>query len=232
MTTPARYSRNLHSLSDEECQALAAKHVAVLGCGGLGGYFIEELARLGVGHLRLVDGDVFEETNLNRQILATHFTLGMSKAQAAAQRVHAVNDLVHAEAIDALVTEANAAQLVSGVDCAIDCLDNFESRFVLAHACQRAGIPLVYGAIAGWFGQACTVLPGDISFVEVYGSTSEGEKSQHLKLGNLPFTAAVTASVMAAEAAKVLLGRGELIRNRLAMIDLLDGSFDELPFAH
>lgn len=232
MSVPARYNRNLHSLSEDECAALAGKHVVVVGCGGLGGYCIEELARLGVGHLRAIDGDAFEESNLNRQILATQATLGQDKAQTAAARVLAVNPLVAVEPVSTLLDEGNAGALVEGADCVIDCLDNFEARFTLARACQRAGTVLVYGAIAGWFGQVCTVFPGDVSFVEIYGSVGEGDTSQHLKLGNLPFTAATTASIMAAEAAKVLLGHGEPIRNRLMMIDLLDGSVDELPFAH
>ena len=232
MSVPARYNRNLHSLSEDECAALADKRAVVVGCGGLGGYCIEELARLGVGHLRAIDGDAFEESNLNRQILATQATLGQDKAQTAAARVLAVNPLVAVEPVSTLLDEGNAGALVEGADCVIDCLDNFEARFTLARACQRAGTVLVYGAIAGWFGQVCTVFPGDVSFVEIYGSVGEGDTSQHLELGNLPFTAATTASIMAAEAAKVLLGRGEPIRNRLMMIDLLDGSVDELPFAH
>lgn len=232
MSVPARYNRNLHSLSEDECAALADRHVVVVGCGGLGGYCIEELARLGVGHLRVIDGDTFEESNLNRQILATQDTLGQDKARMAAARVQAVNPLVSVEPQSALVDGSNVDVLIEGADCVIDCLDNFEARFTLARACQHAGTVLVYGAIAGWFGQVCTVFPGDVSFVEIYGSVSEGDVSQHLKLGNLPFTAATTASIMAAEAAKVLLERGEPIRNRLMMIDLLDGSVDELPFAH
>lgn len=232
MSVPARYNRNLHSLSEDECTALADRHVVVVGCGGLGGYCIEELARLGVGHLRVIDGDTFEESNLNRQILATQDTLGQDKARMAAARVQAVNPLVSVEPQSALVDGNNVDALIEGADCVVDCLDNFEARFTLARACQHAGIVLVYGAIAGWFGQVCTVFPGDVSFVEIYGSVSEGDVSQHLKLGNLPFTAATTASIMAAEAAKVLLRRGEPIRNRLMMIDLLDGSVDELSFAH
>ena len=96
----------------------------------------------------------------------------------------------------------------------------------MAHTCQHLGTPVVYGAIAGWFGQACTVYPGDISFVSIYGDP-EGE-SQHKKLGNLPFTAYAIAAVQAAEAVKVVLGRPSQIRNRLLMIDLLDGSADDV----
>ena len=221
-----RYDRNRAALSEGECAALADARIAVVGCGGLGGAVIEALARIGVGRLRVIDGDVFEESNLNRQLLCTEATLGREKALVAAERIAAVNSGVEAEPVVAYLSEENAAQLVGGADCIVDCLDNLEARFWLAHACQQAGAPLVYGAIAGWFGQVCTVYPGDASFAGVYGEPF-GE-SQHLKLGNLPFTAYAIAAIQAAEAVKAVLGRPGQIRNRLLMVDLLDGSVDDM----
>ena len=226
MSFPSRYDRNMMALSQDECTALAGKRVTVVGCGGLGGLVIEALARIGVGHLRVIDGDVFEESNLNRQLLCTEATLGREKSLVAAERVRAVNSAVEVEPRVAYLAEENAAELLSGADCVVDCLDNLEARFWMAHACQHLGIPVVYGAIAGWFGQICTVYPGDVSFVSIYGEPF-GE-SQHKKLGNLPFTAYVIAAVQAAEAVKVVLDRPGQIRNRLLMIDLLDGSFDDM----
>ena len=226
MAFPNRYDRNMMALSPEECAALSGKRIAVVGCGGLGGSVIEALARIGVGYLRVIDGDVFEESNLNRQLLCTEETLGRPKAEVAAERVHAVNSTVEVEPIVAFLGKDNASSLLEGVDCVVDCLDNLQARFWAAHACQELGLPIVYGAIAGWFGQVCTVYPGDISFVNVYGDPS-GE-SQHKKLGNLPFTAYSIAAIQTAEAVKVVLGKPSQIRNRLLMVDLLDGSADEM----
>ena len=226
MEYPHRYDRNVEALSTEECSTLASKHVAIVGCGGLGGLVIEALARIGVGHLRVIDGDVFEESNLNRQLLCTESTLGKEKALVAAERVGVINSEVEAEAIVAYLDEHNAAKLLGGVDCVVDCLDNLEARFWMAHACQHLGIPVVYGAIAGWFGQVCTVYPGDASFASIYGEPFG--TSQHKKLGNLPFTAYAISSLQAAEAVKVLLDRPGQIRNRLIMVDLLDGSVDDM----
>ena len=226
MTYPHRYDRNMAALSPEECAALADKRVTVVGCGGLGGSVIEALARIGVGHLRVIDGDAFEESNLNRQVLCTEATLGREKAVVAAERVRAINSEVDVEPVVAFVGEDNVRELLAGSDCVVDCLDNLEARFWMAHACQNLGIPIVYGAIAGWFGQVCTVYPGDLSFVSIYGEPF-GE-SQHKKLGNLPFTAYASSAVQSSEAVKVLLGRTGQIRNRLLMIDLLDGSVDDM----
>ncbi len=226
MDFPDRYDRNFISLSADEQQHLAEARVGVFGCGGLGGSVIEALARIGVGHLRVVDGDVFEQSNLNRQLLCTELALGHEKALVAAERIRAINGDVEAEPIVAYLDESNAADMLADLDCAVDCLDNLEARFWLGHACQQVGIPVAYGAIAGWFGQVCTVYPGDPSFATVYGAV-EGE-SIHKQLGNLPFTAYVTAAVQAAEAVKVLLGKSGQLRNRLLMIDLLGGTVDEI----
>ena len=229
MKLPHRYDRNVSALSEAECDRIAGAKIAVIGCGGLGGLVIEALARIGVGHLRVIDGDVFEESNLNRQLLCTEADLGREKAVVAAERIRVVNSSVEAEPVVAYLEEANAASLLADADCVVDCLDNLEARFWAAHACQNLGIPVVYGAIAGWFGQVCTVHPGDPSFVSIYGDPFDnGGESQHKQLGNLPFTAYAISSFQAAEAVKVVLGRPGQIRNRLLMIDLLDGSVDDM----
>jgi len=226
MSVPERYARNVAALTEEECALLADKTVVVVGCGGLGGAVIEALARIGVGQLHVIDGDVFEESNLNRQILCTEENLGREKAVCAVERVQSINSAVSATAHVVYLTEDNAAELVRGANCVVDCLDNLEARFWLAHACQKLGLPLVYGAIGGWFGQVCTVFSGDPSFVTAY-ATIEGE-SQHKSLGNLPFTAYATAAFQASEAVKVLIGRGEVLKNRMLMIDLFFGSVEEI----
>ena len=224
-----RYDRNKQALSDQECQALQACKVAVVGCGGLGGYVAEHLARIGVGGLRLVDADVFEESNLNRQLFCTEETLGVAKVDAAAKRLAVVNSSVTVEPVRAYLTSDNAIDLIAECHCVVDCLDNVSSRFQLARACQEVGVPVVYGAIAGWFGQVCTVFPGDVSFASLYGAVADasGEGVQKIE-GNLPFTAGAVASFQAAETVKVLLDKPDVIRNRLLMIDLLFGSVEEM----
>ena len=107
-----RYIRNLGALTEEECALLRTKTVFVAGCGGLGGYLIEMLLRLGVGAIRAADGDAFEASNLNRQLLSSPQALGHSKAEAAAARAAQVNPEVRFEAIPAFVTEENAARLI------------------------------------------------------------------------------------------------------------------------
>ena len=94
-----RYARNVPALSEAECELLRRKRVLVVGCGGLGGHLIDMLARMGIGSLRVVDGDAFEPSNLNRQLLSEVSLLGVGKAQTAAERVRRVNPNVAVHAV-------------------------------------------------------------------------------------------------------------------------------------
>ena len=132
-----RYLRNHDAISEAEQAILAQKRVLVVGCGGLGGYVIECLARIGVGHLRVVDGDVFDETNLNRQLLSSSMNLGRPKTLAAQQRVMAVNPLVEVEAFQTLLTAENAVQLLEGCDVAVDARQCSHSLVVAAGSQNR-----------------------------------------------------------------------------------------------
>jgi len=221
-----RYQRNMNAISPEENQRLRDFHVLVIGCGGLGGYIIEMLARLGIGTLTVVDGDVFDETNLNRQLLSSEENLGKSKAQAAKERVARINSQVTVHAIHGLLTAENGLEMVSGKDLVFDALDNVSSRLVLETLCETAGVPLVHGAIAGWFGQVAVVFPGDRT---LHSILPEGvNKGIETELGNPAFTPALVASIEVAEGMKVLLGREGILRNRLLTIDLLNQEYEVL----
>ena len=145
----ARYIRNLGAITEADCDLLRQKTVLVVGCGGLGGYLMEYLARIGIGMIRCIDGDVFDETNLNRQILATTDTLGKSKVQAAADRLHIVNPDVAIQPHCAYLDSSNAKEFIQGCDMVLDALDNIPSRKILADACAQASIPYVFGRVRG-----------------------------------------------------------------------------------
>ena len=156
-----RYERNVPALSEEECNILLGKRVLVVGCGGLGGHLIDMLSRIGVGMLRVVDGDVFEPSNLNRQLLSEVPLLGVSKAKAAAAKISRVNPEISVEAVDSFLTEKNVRRLLLFCDVVLDGLDNIESRRILAKECERAGIPYIYVAVKGSVAQAAIYMPGD-----------------------------------------------------------------------
>ena len=163
-----RYIRSLGALTEQECDTLHRKTVFVAGCGGLGGYLIEMLLRLGVGTIRAADGDCFEASNLNRQLLSSPLSLGQAKADAAARRAALVNPDVRFVPISQFVMTENAAELIQGCDAVLDALDNIQARRLLAHACAEAGIPLIHGAICAWSAQAAVVMPGDDLIDRIY----------------------------------------------------------------
>ena len=220
-----RYERNFPALTREEFALLRRKRVAVIGCGGLGGHIIELLCRLGVGSIRAVDGDVFEPSNLNRQLLSEAEVLGRPKAQIAAQRVRRVNPDVEVSGVWTYLNEGNALGLLEGCDVAVDALDNIASRKVLAEACRRAGIPYVYGAIQGWVAQAAVSMPGDGLIDKLF--------PPHVQIRDksvLSFTPALCAAMQAALCAKLLVDR-PVQTGTVFYYDLLNQEAETIPFA-
>ena len=210
-----RYSRNIPAISPEEQAALKDKKVLVLGCGGLGGYIIENLLRMGVGAITAVDGDSFDESNLNRQLLATEATLGRNKAIAAAQRAKEVNSQVQFTAIDSFFTAENAKEIVSGHDLVMDALDSIEARLLLEDVCAKLDVTIVHGAVNGWVMQAAVIPPGERLMHILYASPAENREQS-----TLPMTAQLCAALQCAEAVKLLCGHPSAIENRLLTGDL------------
>ncbi len=217
----ARYARNLGTLGQEGQARLLSSRIVIVGLGGLGGHVLEQMTRVGIGHVTGIDPDVFDPSNLNRQLLSDVEALGMAKVDRAQERVQKVSpetDFLglrtrHADAPDAVWTRA---------DLVFDCLDNIADRLSLAEMCARADCPLIHGAIAGWVGQVATVPPGSGLLNRLYPDTGPGlEKA----LGTPPFTAALCASLMVAEGVKVLCSIPQGSPDRVAYVDLQDGSF-------
>ena len=218
-----RYLRNIPALSEEECNLLRQKRVLVVGCGGLGGNIISMLLRVGVGHLRIVDGDVFEPTNLNRQLLSQVALVGSSKAKAAADHIARVNPQVQVEAVEEFLTEFNARELVAGCDAVMDGLDNPQSRRILAAACKQAGVPYVYGAIQGWVAQAGICMPGEDLIDKLFPEEVEiRDKSV------LSFTPALCAAMQTALCVKLLTAR-PVETGTVYYFDLLNQEFETIP---
>lgn len=225
-TVPVRYARNAPAITGGQQALLAEKHVLVAGGGGLGGYIVELLGRMGVGSITVVDGDVFSETNLNRQLYALPGTLGKNKAECAAERLRLVNPEITCIPVREFLTAENSSELLSGQDLVIDALDNGESRVLLARAARSAGIPLVSGAISGWYGRVLLRFPEDEPADFLWQGRAE-EASE----GNLGVTAALVAAVEASEAVKLLLNKGKPIFKKILDIDLLNAEYMEIPLA-
>ena len=213
-----RYSRNKNLMSDDEITLLSQKKVCVLGLGGLGGYIVEMLSRIGVGSLTLVDGDVFDETNLNRQLFSSMNNLGSSKALEAEKRVRGINPLTKVIPVYEFIDSSNAMKIIANHDVIVDALDSIDLRKYIAKVCTELNLPLVHGAIAGWYGQVATIYPNDTTLDILY--PNDIKRGIEKELGNPSFTPALVASIQVSEVIKLLLNRGDLLRNSFMMIDL------------
>lgn len=133
--------------------ALAGSHVALVGCGGIGSPALQYLAAAGVGRLTLIDDDVVEESNLQRQTIFTTSDIGRSKAEAATEWVHRFDPVLKTCAVAARVGGGNAAQVLEGVDLVLDGCDNFATRLAVSDACVGLRIPLTSAAVGRFQGQ-------------------------------------------------------------------------------
>jgi molybdopterin/thiamine biosynthesis adenylyltransferase len=225
---PDRYLRNLRSLTLAEQRKLLQSTVCVVGLGGLGGLVTETLARMGIGRLRLIDGDRFEAHNLNRQSLCGVEHLGRPKAESAANRVKQINPGLDVKATEGFLTNDNADELIRSCDLVVDCLDNIPGRFALASASERNRIPMVSAAIAGLTGHITTILPGGGALEAIFGPEYEAKMTKGVEtiLGCLAPGVTLLASLECAEGLKVLLKKEHTLVEKLLVVDLNDYTFE------
>ena len=217
---PKRYEPNAGTIGSEGQKDLLLSKVMVVGLGGLGGHVVEQLIRCGVGIVVGVDADQFEETNLNRQLYSDLNSIGQKKTEVTQRRVEAINDAVEFHPFASTVEELKDSAYQE-VDLIFDCLDAIPSRLHLQEVGERLDIPLIHGAIGGWYGQVAIVWPGSKLLSSVYGTKQEGiEKA----LGNPPFAPAFIAALMVSEGVKLLLGKKEK-ENKLMFADLLNNQW-------
>ncbi|MBN2028425.1 MAG: HesA/MoeB/ThiF family protein [Actinobacteria bacterium] len=223
---PTRYVRNIGTIGIEGQLKLLRSCVGVCGLGGLGGHIAVSLARFGIGRLILVDGDVFEEDNLNRQELCQETDLGRPKAEVAAERISAINSALDVIACQRFVDAGNIVEVFSGANMVMDALDTVSSRLTLENGCAQLSIPMVHGAIAGDSGQVMAIFPGDPGLRAIY--TSGDDRGAEMIVGNPPTTPALVAALQVNEAVKILCG-GEPLRHGFLLVDITTNLYQFIP---
>lgn len=200
---PERYARNMRQLTLEQQGRLLAGRVLLVGLGGLGGHVLDMLTRMGVGRIAGADGDVFEESNVNRQMLADMTTLGRPKTEAAACHVLRVNPAVQFTPLEMFLRGSELEEAACHADVVVDALGGLGDRSAVEEAAARAGVPLVTAGIAGLTGWCMVVRPGEHGPACWLGRSGGGVEEQ---LGNLAPTAAMAAALQSAEILKLLAG--------------------------
>ncbi|WP_305803996.1 molybdopterin-synthase adenylyltransferase MoeB [Stenotrophomonas sp. YIM B06876] len=234
-----RYSRHLllPEVGVDGQRRLLASRVLLLGAGGLGSPAAFYLAAAGVGHLRIVDDDVVERSNLQRQILHTDASVGSAKVSSARERLAALNPGVGVEALPLRVTSGNVEVMLQDVDVVLDGSDNFPLRYLLNDACVKLGKPLVYGAVQRFEGQVSVFDAGRhrgaqpcyrCLFPEPPAPEFAPNCSEAGVLGVLP---GIIGLLQATEVLKLLLDIGQPLAGRLLRFDALSMRFRETRLA-
>jgi len=227
---PTRYARNIGTVGITGQMRLLQATVAVVGLGGLGGYVVEALARMGVGHLILIDHDAYDEHNLNRQVLSNETNLGTPKAEMAYQHVAAINSAVEITHHVTQLTAENLADLLHPADVVVDALDNLPTRITLQKGTQALNIPVVHGSIAGFLGQVMTIFPEDGGLLNLYGDDPKRlpQRGLEAQVGTPAATPMAIAAWEAQETIKIITGCGKLLRHKMMIMDMENGSTDFL----
>lgn len=230
----ARYSRQIlfREIGVDGQERLGRGTALIVGCGALGCTIAETLVRAGVGRVRLVDRDLVEWTNLQRQVLFDEADAAalLPKAAAAATHLEAINSSIEIEGIVADLTPDSIARIAPGADVIVDGTDNFETRFLINDWSVREGVPWIYGAAVGSYGVTMNVLPGDGPCLTCVFETAPpaGSSPTCDTAGIVAPVAAVIGSLEALEAMKLLAGRRDRMSRALTVIDVWEGRFDRM----
>jgi molybdopterin-synthase adenylyltransferase len=225
-----RYSRHilLPPIGIEGQLKLLRARVLLVGVGGLGSPVAMYLAASGVGHLTLADPDTVELTNLQRQIVHTTESIGISKVESARRQLSALNPEVRIELLAEKLEGDALLKAVQQADVVVDGSDNFTTRFAVSRACVAAKKPLVSGAVVRFEGQVSVFQPGGPCYECLYRDTGENDGELCSQFGVLAPAAGLIGSIQAAETLKLLLGIGEPLAGRLLAVDVLTMEFRTL----
>jgi len=215
--TDRQFEGNLGIMTPAEWERMSFLRVLVVGLGGLGGHVAAGLARLGVRSMVLVDYDRFEATNLNRQLFATHVTIGKYKAEVLYDELKKIRPGIDLEVHYVRIEDLNPS-VFDRVDMIVDAVDAIPTKLHLETMAETHKRPLLHGAVGGWYGQLGVLLPGSRLLHELYEGADGGLERD---LGSPTFTPAVVANMMLAEFVKFALARPGAVKDEIMMVDLL-----------
>jgi molybdopterin-synthase adenylyltransferase len=232
-TGPVRLDRHARHILLKEIGGpgqtrLATASVAIVGAGGLGAPAALYLAAAGVGRIALIDPDVVELSNLQRQILFRSEDVGTDKARAGATAIKALDPYIQVEAVVAKLDSDNGEQLIAGADLVLDGTDNFETRYAVNRACHNLGVPLVSGAVGRWDGQVSVFASGQtksadaaarVACYQCFVPNIPPDAENCAQMGIVGALTGVIGTMMALEAIKLITGAGHPLIGRILMYD-------------
>ncbi|MCF7924790.1 MAG: ThiF family adenylyltransferase [Candidatus Izimaplasma sp.] len=215
MKVPIRYKMNMGVLNKQDLIKIQQKDVIIIGLGGLGGNVVNQLVRLGVNRMTIVDFDCFEESNLNRQLFSNMKNIGKYKVDVISKEIKKINPQVTIRIIKKRIQNVKH---ISG-DYMIDCVDNIETKIYLSKLSNQLQIPLLHGSCGGWYGQVGWISPKCTLIEDLYGSEEKGLENELL----IPsYVANVVASYMVSEFIKMIKNSSTIILDNILFIDLYE----------
>lgn len=211
------FSENHKLLGDNHLELIEEYHFLVVGLGGLGGYIANALTRLGAKYLTLVDFDVFQESNLNRQLFSNLKTLNQPKIEVVKEALLEINPNIEITTLKGKIEDFSEHPIIKKSSLIFDSVDNIKTRLWLEDFAKSLAIPIVHGAIGGWYGQVAFVTPGSGLLHTLYGTKEKGVEKT---LGSPTFIPPIIANLMVTEAIKWMHKLDGLLEDKLLFIDI------------
>ena len=213
------FEKNMDFFTLSQDEKIRQTKVAVIGAGALGQMAAHQLVRSGFEQLILVDGDVLEYSNFNRQLYATDSTVGRSKVEVLKAGLLDIHPQIDITTYETFLNGNNGKELVSEADIVVDCVDDMETKVYLEKLMDELNIPLVHGAVEGWYGQVTTIFPGDRVLEQLYMNRKEQ------KVTALMPTVSAVAALQVGEVIKFATGSRELLHRKVLFVDMLNSDF-------
>ena len=218
-----RYIRQQPLIGDKGQKILNDSTVFVAGCGGLGSPILFHLASAGIGNLRIVDDDIVNISNLNRQFLHNTDRIGIPKAASAKKTIEEFNPDINVTAFSSPINEDTILRLIGSADVIVDALDNFQTRYILNEIAYKHDIPLIHGAVSGFTGHATLIIPTKTPCLSCIFPNIESSPNNIPIIGS---TTGIIGSIEAEEVIKYLTGIGQSLANKLLIWDGLKNKME------
>ncbi|MEI8378295.1 MAG: HesA/MoeB/ThiF family protein [bacterium] len=228
MLNKERYNRNIliEKIGEEGQQKLLSSKVLVAGAGGLGSTVLANLASLGIGTIGIVDNDVLELSNLNRQYIHKLDNLGKPKVDSAEEWIQEFNPDIKVHTYQIRLDEDNFQEIVAGYDLIVDCFDSYKSKFLLNEIAIKTNKTLIHGGVTEFFGQVTTIIPPKTSCLACI--LPDYDVNAYITKGVISPAVSTIASIQSFEVVKLLLKLGETLENQLLIFDGLTMKFKKL----
>lgn len=223
----------LKEIGEQGQEKLLNSNILVVGCGGLGSASLTYLASMGVGHITIIDNDVVSRSNLPRQVLYEYSDINKSKVEVTKTKLERMNPDIKVKSLKLRLDENNALDLLKEYDLVLDCTDNFETKFLINDICLKLNIPFVIAGVRDYQGQVTTCIPNkskDFKSLFSILPINIDDKYKKADQGIFPFSVALVGNIAGSEVIKYLLNIGELLLDKLLLIDLLNNHYQIVKY--